>query len=92
MAGRTLERVGRSLTTSSGSGIATTGPGGLATLTFKANFKTLGKKMGPKMKAAAADVGRLAALGYVPGRVRPVDLFPHTPHVECVARFERSPE
>jgi isoleucyl-tRNA synthetase len=27
---------------------------GLASLSFKANFKTLGKKMGPKMKAAAA--------------------------------------
>jgi isoleucyl-tRNA synthetase len=30
---------------------------GLATLSFKANFKTLGKKMGPKMKAAAEKIG-----------------------------------
>lgn len=29
---------------------------GLASLSFKANFKTLGKKMGPKMKAAAAAI------------------------------------
>jgi isoleucyl-tRNA synthetase len=29
---------------------------GLATVTFKANFKTLGKKLGPKMKAAAAKI------------------------------------
>ena len=28
----------------------------LATLSFKANFKTLGKRMGPKMKEAAAEV------------------------------------
>ena len=31
----------------------------LASLSFKANFKTLGKKMGPKMKAAAAYVAEL---------------------------------
>ena len=31
----------------------------LASLSFKANFKTLGKKMGPKMKAAAAFVADL---------------------------------
>jgi 23S rRNA (uracil1939-C5)-methyltransferase len=40
-------------------------------------------------KAAAADVARLSAAGYQPGRVRPVDLFPHTPHVESVIGFER---
>lgn len=40
-------------------------------------------------KAAATDVPLLAACGYVPGRVRPVDLFPHTPHVECVIGLER---
>ena len=28
--------------------------------------------------------------GYTLERVRPVDMFPHTPHVECVARFVRS--
>ena len=31
----------------------------------------------------------LAEGGYKLMRVRPFDLFPHTPHVECVARFER---
>jgi 23S rRNA (uracil1939-C5)-methyltransferase len=31
----------------------------------------------------------LAEGGYKLLRVRPFDLFPHTPHVECVARFER---
>jgi len=40
-------------------------------------------------KAAALDVARLAGAGYEPGRVRPVDLFPHTPHVESVIGFER---
>jgi len=40
-------------------------------------------------RAAATDVERLATLGYTPGRVRPLDLFPHTPHVECVIGLER---
>jgi 23S rRNA (uracil1939-C5)-methyltransferase len=40
-------------------------------------------------RSAAVDVPRLAAEGYVPGRARPVDLFPHTPHVECVIGLER---
>ena len=30
--------------------------------------------------------------GYRLARVRPFDLFPHTPHTECVARFERVSE
>ncbi|HEY3615055.1 MAG TPA: 23S rRNA (uracil(1939)-C(5))-methyltransferase RlmD [Gaiellales bacterium] len=33
----------------------------------------------------------LAEGGYRMTRLRPFDLFPHTPHVECVAVFERDP-
>jgi 23S rRNA (uracil1939-C5)-methyltransferase len=40
-------------------------------------------------RAAAVDLPRLVACGYAPGRVRPVDLFPHTPHVECVVGLAR---
>ncbi|MEM7517343.1 MAG: 23S rRNA (uracil(1939)-C(5))-methyltransferase RlmD, partial [Planctomycetota bacterium] len=32
---------------------------------------------------------RITMAGYTPKRVVPVDLFPHTPHVECVVAFER---
>ena len=32
----------------------------------------------------------LAGPGYSLTRLRPFDLFPHTPHVECVARFDRT--
>ena len=41
--------------------------------------------------AAAGDVPALAGAGYHLTRVRPIDLFPHTPHVECVLTFERTP-
>ncbi|MDD6181375.1 MAG: class I SAM-dependent RNA methyltransferase [Desulfovibrionaceae bacterium] len=36
----------------------------------------------------ARDAGRLCAAGWRLRRVQPVDLFPHTPHVECVALLE----
>jgi 23S rRNA (uracil1939-C5)-methyltransferase len=39
----------------------------------------------------AGDVKRLRDdHGYRLTRARPVDMFPHTPHVECVARLERA--
>ncbi|MDZ4771843.1 MAG: 23S rRNA (uracil(1939)-C(5))-methyltransferase RlmD [Planctomycetota bacterium] len=34
--------------------------------------------------AAAADALVLESLGWRVARVRPIDMFPHTPHVECV--------
>jgi 23S rRNA (uracil1939-C5)-methyltransferase len=40
----------------------------------------------------AGDAKRLADdYGYKLLRARPVDMFPHTPHVECVALLERDP-
>jgi 23S rRNA (uracil1939-C5)-methyltransferase len=39
----------------------------------------------------AGDAKRLADdYGYELVRARPVDMFPHTPHVECVALLERA--
>ncbi len=40
-------------------------------------------------KGAIADLVELCALGYRVGPVCPVDLFPHTPHLECVFTLER---
>jgi 23S rRNA (uracil1939-C5)-methyltransferase len=40
----------------------------------------------------ARDLAGLVALGYVFEHARPFDLFPHTPHVEVVARLSRAPE
>ncbi|MDP6538420.1 MAG: 23S rRNA (uracil(1939)-C(5))-methyltransferase RlmD [Planctomycetota bacterium] len=41
------------------------------------------------LSASGRDVGALVAGGYAVRRVRPIDLFPHTPHVECVLTMER---
>jgi len=35
----------------------------------------------------AADIRRLAGLGFIPLEAQPVDMFPQTPHVETVVRF-----
>ncbi len=37
----------------------------------------------------ARDLGDFAGRGYAVGPVRPFDLFPHTPHIECVVRLDR---
>jgi 23S rRNA (uracil1939-C5)-methyltransferase len=37
----------------------------------------------------ARDLKDFAALGYPLAEARPFDMFPHTPHIECVARLER---
>jgi 23S rRNA (uracil1939-C5)-methyltransferase len=37
----------------------------------------------------ARDLARFATAGYVADAVRPVDMFPHTPHVECVTVITR---
>ncbi|HVS19882.1 MAG TPA: 23S rRNA (uracil(1939)-C(5))-methyltransferase RlmD [Planctomycetota bacterium] len=41
------------------------------------------------VQSAARDVAQLVAAGLRLVRVRPVDLFPHTPHCECVLTLER---
>lgn len=38
----------------------------------------------------ARDLKDLAPLGWRAAEVTPVDMFPHTPHIECVARLERT--
>jgi len=37
----------------------------------------------------APNAAQLVAAGYKLRRVRPVDMFPQTPHIECVALFEK---
>ena len=39
----------------------------------------------------ARDLKDFGALGWRPAEVTPYDMFPHTPHIECVVRLERSP-
>lgn len=41
---------------------------------------------------AAAELARCVAAGYELVRARPVDLFPHTPHVECLFSLRRRQE
>lgn len=40
----------------------------------------------------APDAARIVEAGYTLRKVRPVDLFPQTPHVECVAVLDRNPD
>ncbi len=37
----------------------------------------------------ARDLGLFAAAGYLPGPVQPLDMFPHTAHIECITTLQR---
>jgi 23S rRNA (uracil1939-C5)-methyltransferase len=43
------------------------------------------------LQSGARDAARLLAAGWSLTRVRPIDLFPHTPHLECVLTLGRGP-
>lgn len=60
--------------------------------------KFLGELAAPRLvyvscnpKAGALDLAKLIELGYKVLHAIPVDLFPHTPHLECVFTLERDP-
>jgi 23S rRNA (uracil1939-C5)-methyltransferase len=38
----------------------------------------------------APNARQMVDAGFELVKVRPVDMFPHTPHIECVALFERT--
>ncbi|MCL5036092.1 MAG: 23S rRNA (uracil(1939)-C(5))-methyltransferase RlmD [Chloroflexi bacterium] len=38
----------------------------------------------------ARDLKILSGMGYKTRKIRPVDMFPHTPHIECIAFLERA--
>jgi len=40
----------------------------------------------------APNARQLVDGGYALERVRPLDMFPHTPHIECVALLRRGAE